>query len=88
MTGFPLLIVSLLLIEVSLSFGVSVGVASQIKTVAFVVSVIMGLVVGGLSVKVRHKSLLVVGLVFLTISSVGCFLSPNFIVLLLVFSLT
>jgi len=87
-TGFPLLIASLLLIEIGLSFGVSVGVASQIKTVAFVVSVIMGLVVGGLSVKVRHKSLLVVGLVFLTISSVVCFLAPNLIILLLAFSLT
>jgi DHA1 family putative efflux transporter-like MFS transporter len=87
-TGFPQLIASLLLIEISLSFGVSVGVASQIKTAAFVVSVIMGLVMGGLSVKVRHKPLLVVGLGFFIISSVGCFLAPNLITLLLVFSLT
>jgi DHA1 family purine base/nucleoside efflux pump-like MFS transporter len=87
-TGFPLLIASLLLIEIGLSYGVPVGVASQIKTVAFATSVIMGLVVGGLSVKVRHKSLLMMGLVFLTTSSVGCFFAPNLIILLLAFSLT
>lgn len=87
-TGFPQLIASLLLIEIGLSFGVSVGVAGQIKTVAFVVSVIMGLVVGGLSVKVKHKSLLVMGLGFLIISSVGCFLAPNLIIMSFAFSLT
>ncbi|MEE8569901.1 MAG: MFS transporter [Candidatus Bathyarchaeia archaeon] len=86
-SGFPHLITSLLLIEISFSFEVSVGVTAQVKTVAFIVSVIMGLLMGGLSVKFRHKSLLVMGLVFLCVSAVGCFLAPSLIMLLFAFSL-
>lgn len=84
----PQLVASLLLIEIGLSFELPVGVAGQIMTSAFIVSVIMGLLMGVLSVRFRHKSLLIRGLAFLNVASLGCFLAPDFTVLLLFYSLT
>jgi predicted MFS family arabinose efflux permease len=84
----PQLIISLLLIEITHSFDIEVGVAGQLSTVASIVSAIMALVMGVLSVRYRHKTLLITGLVTLCISTLGCYLTPNFVLLLVVFSLT
>jgi predicted MFS family arabinose efflux permease len=86
-TLIPQLILSILLIEIAFSFNIEVGVAGQLRTVASIVSAIMALLMGGLSVRYRHKSLILVGLVCLSIASIGCFITPNFILLLLMFAL-
>jgi predicted MFS family arabinose efflux permease len=86
-TLIPQLILSLLLIEIAFSFDIEVGVAGQLRTVASIVSAVMALLMGGLSVRYRHKSLILVGLVFIGIASIGCFVTPNFILLLLMFAL-
>ena len=84
----PGLIISLLLIEIAFSFDIEVGVAGQLGTTASIVSAIMALLMGVLSVRYRHKSLLLAGLAFLAVASLGCYLTPNFVLLLVVFSLT
>jgi predicted MFS family arabinose efflux permease len=84
----PNLIISLLIIEIAFSFDIEVGVAGQLGTTTSIVSAIMALLMGVLSVRYRHKSLLIAGLAFLTVSSLGCFVTPNFGLLLVVFSLT
>jgi len=84
----PSLIISLLLIEVAFSFDIEVGVAGQLSTVASIVSAIMALLMGILSVKYQHKSLLIAGLAFLAVSSIGCYITPNFVLMLAVYSVT
>jgi predicted MFS family arabinose efflux permease len=84
----PGLIISLLLIEIAFSFNVDVGIAGQLGTTMSIVSAIMALLMGVLSVRYRHKSLLIAGLACLAVSSLGCYITPNFILLLVVFSLT
>jgi predicted MFS family arabinose efflux permease len=85
-TSIPILITSLLLIEISQTFGIEVGTANQVLTVASTASVIMGLLMGGLSIQFKHKSLYLVGLVFLCLSALSSYLAPTFIVLLLAFA--
>jgi predicted MFS family arabinose efflux permease len=84
-SSIPILITSLLLIEISQTFGIEVGTANQLPTIASITSVIMGLLMGGLSIRFNHKSLYLVGLAFLCLSSLGSYVSPSFIVLLLAF---
>lgn len=85
-TAIPILVTSLLLIEISRTFRIEIGAANQLPTVASTTSLIMGLLMGGLSIRFNHKSLYLVGLAFLCLSSLGCYLSPSFIVLLLAFA--
>ena len=84
----PLIITGLLLIEIGLTFGYPVGVAGQIRTVSSVVSVIIALLMGVLSFRFRHRTLLLIGLLFLSLSALGCSISPNFPIMLLFSSLT
>jgi DHA1 family inner membrane transport protein len=83
----PQIIISLLLVEIAFSFDIEVGVAGQLNTVAMVISAIMAVLMGVLSVRYRYKSLLLAGLAFLCISVLGCFVSPTFSFLLVVFPL-
>ena len=81
------LLTSLLLIEIGQTFGTSIGVTNQIKTVNSFVAIISALAMGLLSVRMRHKTLLVAGLALSVITTLGCFFAPSFITLLIVFSL-
>jgi len=86
-TATPILVTSLLLIEISQTFGIEVGTATQLSTVASTASVIMGLLMGGLSIRFKHKSLYLMGLALLCLSALGSYLSPTFIVLMLAFAI-
>jgi predicted MFS family arabinose efflux permease len=85
-TAIPILVTSLLLIEISQTFGIEVGKANQVLTVASTASVVMALLMGGLSIRFKHKSLYIVGLAFLCLSALGSYLAPTFIILLLAFA--
>jgi predicted MFS family arabinose efflux permease len=74
-SALPILITSLLLIEISQSFSIEVGIAGQVRSVASTVSVVMGLLMGGLSIRFNHKSLYLVGLVLLSLSALGSYTS-------------
>jgi predicted MFS family arabinose efflux permease len=87
-TGPLGVLVSLLLIDIALTFEVSVGVMGQMSTVSYVVAVIFALFMGILSVRFRHKSLLVAGLLFVAFSAIGCFLAFSFESMLIFYSLT
>lgn len=87
-TFIPQLITSLLLIEISQSFGIEVGLAGQVRTIAFITSLVFALLMGILSVRYSHKSLLAIGLFLTSISAVGSFLSPTFTLLLIAYSLS
>ena len=84
----PQLIISLLLVEIAGSFDIEIGVAGQLVTIASVVSAVMALLMGALSVRYPHKSLLLVGIAFSIIVSLGSYIAPNFLLLLAMYSLT
>jgi len=80
-------ITSLLLIEIGLTFQQPLGVISQIRTVQAIIAVVFSLLMGAISVKFKHKTLLLTGVVIIAISALGCYITPNFTFLLLVFPL-
>lgn len=84
----PRILTGLLLIDIAATFGVSVGVMGQIRTVSAAVGMFGALLMGVLSVRYRHKSLLLAGLLFLGLSTLGCAFSPDFGAMLLMFSLS
>jgi predicted MFS family arabinose efflux permease len=86
-SALPVLITSLLLIEISQSFGIEVGIAGQVRSVASTASVVMGLLMGGLSIRYNHKSLYILGLGLLSISALCSYFTPTFIILLAAFAL-
>ena len=60
----------------------------QINTPYYVVAVIFALFMGVLSVRFQHKSLLMAGLLSVTISAFGCFFASNFNLMLIAYSLS
>jgi predicted MFS family arabinose efflux permease len=82
----PFLIISISLIEVASAFGVSVGLAGQIRSAGSVLAIVAALVMGVLSVRYSYKSLLLGGLLVNLVSSICCALAPNFVLLVACFS--
>ena len=86
--AIPQLVISLLIVEIALSFDIEVGVAGQLGTAQSIVSAVMALIMGVLSVTYRHKSLLLVGIISAIVAAVGCYLSPSFVLLLVMIAVT
>jgi len=84
----PAILTGLLLIDIGETFGSSVGVMGQIRTLSAIVTFIFALLMGALSVRFRHKSLLAIGLLFYCISAFGCSIAPNFTSMLAAYSLS
>lgn len=82
------LLSGLLLIEISATFGISIAVAGQMRTVSFALSIVFSLLTGILSQIYDHRKLLLAGLIASCISAVGCSVAPTFSTVLLSFSLT
>ncbi len=72
------LLVGLFLLDIAVTFQVTVGEASQLIAISKVTAIFVGLLMGALSVRFRHKSLLLLGSLSLTIGIVGCIIAPNF----------
>jgi predicted MFS family arabinose efflux permease len=81
-------ITGLLLIDIATTFNQSVGIMGQIKTAGSLVGVIFAILLGILSFKYNNKNLLITGLALIAISALGCWISPNFTVILLAYPLT
>ena len=79
---------ALLLIDIGNAFGTSVGVTGQINTAYSIAAFIFALLTGFLSVKFKHKSLLLVGVLLMIVSALGCFLASDFMSLLAFYSLS
>jgi MFS transporter, DHA1 family, inner membrane transport protein len=70
------------LVDVAATLKVSVGTASQILTVSSFLALIMGVAVGFLVIRFKHKSLFLIGLAFFALGALGCFFAPNFALML------
>jgi predicted MFS family arabinose efflux permease len=86
--ALPSLLLSLLLIDMASTFSTSVGSMSQLNTVSSTVAIVSAFLMTTLSVIFRHKSLLLIGLLVLIISVLGCILAPNYTSILVAYSLT
>lgn len=82
------LITGLLLIDIGLTYGISVGEAGQMRAFSSTIALVFALLMGVLSVRYRHKTLLLTGFLFYSVSALGCFLAANFTVMTVVFSLS
>jgi len=82
----PGLIISMSLIEVATAFGVSVGLAGQIRSIGSVLAIAVALAMGVLSVRYSYKSLLLAGLLVNMVSALCCTFAPTFGLLLVCFS--
>lgn len=81
-------LIGLFLYPMAAEFKVEVGIMGQINTFSSIVAVVFALIMGFLCARFRHKSLLIIGLLFFGISSVGCFLAPDFSWMLLAYSVS
>jgi DHA1 family inner membrane transport protein len=84
----PGIITGLLLIDISKTYEVPIGVAGQIRTLSPIVSTVVGLLLAVLALKYSQKTLLLTGLAFTAASSIGCTYAPDFTWLLIIYSLS
>jgi predicted MFS family arabinose efflux permease len=83
-----MLITGLLLIDIGKSFNTPVGITGQITTSASILGVIFAVLMSILSVRYRHKTLLLIGFAFFTISALGCYLAVDYNIMLIAYALT
>lgn len=74
----PMLVASLLLMEISSSFNLPEGVVGQARTVSDVVSIFIALLLGFLSVRFDSKALLLLGMVTHTLVALSTPLATSF----------
>ncbi|MFC1803349.1 MFS transporter, partial [Thermoproteota archaeon] len=84
----PDILTGLLLIDIGQTFISPIGVIGQIRTLSPGIAVVTALLTGIFSVRFRHKSVLIYGLVLLAISSLGCGLAVNIGMMFIVFSIS
>jgi MFS family permease len=57
------------------------GIASQIVTISSMAAIVFGILNGFLSVRIKHRTLLLFGALCIVIGAVGCLLAPNLLFL-------
>lgn len=67
-----------LLVDIASSFKVSIGTASQLGSVVNFMGLVMGFVMGALTLRFRHKLLFLLGAVFYGLGILGLSFAPNF----------
>ena len=87
-TGPIGVLAALLLVDIGNTFNTKVGVASQINTAYAIAAVVFALLTSLLSVKFKHKSLLLAGVLLMTASVLGCYFARDFTSLLLFYSIS
>jgi DHA1 family inner membrane transport protein len=87
-TNLPPIVVSILLIEIAASFNVVPGIAGQLSTASSLLSIIFALIMGLLSARYSHKSLLTFGLILYAFSAASGLLSGTLYVMLPLFAIT
>lgn len=85
-------LVSIFLVDIAIMFlgsasNLNVGSVSSLITISNIVSLIVGLLLGALSLRVRYKILLMTGLLCITFGAIGCSLAPNLLALLIFYPL-
>jgi len=87
-TGPIGVLAALLLVDMGNTFNTKVGVTGQINTAYAIAAVVFALLTSLLSVRFKHKSLLLAGVLLMTASVLGCYFARDFISLLLFYSIS
>lgn len=87
-TGPIGVLAALLLVDIGNTFSTSVGVTGQINTAYAIAAVVFALLTSLLSVRFKHKSLLLAGVLLMTVSVLGCYFARDFTSLLVFFSIS
>lgn len=81
------LLTTLLLIEISQTYDLSIGITNQIKTFNSLAAIFAALLMGFLSVKFKQRTLLLAGLLLSVFTTLGCYFAPSFPLLIVSYSL-
>ena len=79
--------INLLAVDFARTFNVPTGITSLLFTANSAAVAILSLVMGFLAIRFRHRLLLLTGVLFVSISSLGCFLAPDLLSLQFFFAL-
>ncbi len=82
------ILTSILLIDIGLTFGYPIGVMTQIRTLSSIVAFVSAMLMGILSVRFKHKSLLLVGLLCLSVSALGSGSAVNLSMMFVFYAIT
>ena len=80
-------ILTLFTVDMASTFDVSVGVASQLATINYAGEFVFSLLMGILAVRFRHKPLIIAGVLFVSVSTIGNFLAPDFVTMQIFFAM-
>lgn len=83
----PSIVLGLLMIDIGVSFGLPVGIMGQISTAASLFGFVACILMGVLSVRFRHRSLILAGLGLRVASAIGCYYVQGYDVMLVVYAL-
>lgn len=84
----PSFLSGILLLDISDTFGYPIGVVGQIFTVSSIVGVISAIMLGMLTIRIKTKTLIIIGLIAFMVFSVICSLAPSFNIMIASFSLS
>lgn len=82
------IVTALFLLDMSQTFGVSPGVMGQTNTVSSIVSIVFALAMGFLSIRFKHRFLILAGMIFYSLSAIGCYFAWDINSMLLFYSLS
>ena len=82
------ILTSFILVDIAQTFGTTVGVMGQIITAASLAGTIVAPFLAALSMRHRPRTLLLAGIVLITVSSMGCSFAFNYASMLLFYSLS
>ena len=79
---------SLFLVDLARTFfgssdPIYLGIVSQIVTISSIAAIVFGVLNGFLSVRFKHKTLLLFGALCIVVGAVGCLLAPNLLFMLI-----
>ena len=81
-------ILSLLLIDIAETFKAEIGLMAQIRTTAGLLSLVAALILGVMSMRINHRTLLLTGLAFFVASGIGSYLAQDYTTMLAAYSLS
>ena len=87
-TNLPTVVVSILLIEIAATYNVTPPIASQLNTASSLMGIIFALIMGILSVRYDHRTMLLLGLIIYALSAASGFVSGSLMILLLLYATT
>ena len=84
----PQIVIGVLLVEISQSFNIPIGIAGQLRTTISLTALFGSLIVSVISQRYSYRRLLITGLLIIVVSSILSAFSPSFQLLLLVTTIT